>query len=584
MSNFKTGGIWGETNTSTQVTTGKAAEIKSELMAASPTYAEAVKKTQKAEGKLAAAKQKKNDAIKSDSYQNAKKKADESKKAYEENQQAQAEKENEISEAEREVEKANNELEAANEALNDKMDRIKELKEDGSEEALAAAKILEDDKTVEERLAAAEKAKEAADNDLKKKEDELEKLESVEDELEETMEKDGEEFEKENEKIEEIDDEIEDAESELDEAIVEENETLDQLSEEYPETIGKKSKEFQKVIDDDKQKAEKLAKEKAEKEQAIKDSEEWDKQFDKNESEIEQYGTDSDGLSLADFYDEDAAFDCKTKACLDKLLDDAKAKMESKRIIDLEDRLKNVSNPEEQAKIVERLKKAKEIPDVEKTLNEGIANSLFGGKPTFVRGNLIWDSPKGDVDMAGRLDNLIADHMQPKYKHAYLGEFPGKLAKLDWMVKSMDRPKIDVEYVEQLRNNVKRFYPVKYNYGDISFTFWDNVEHKTIKTIHEYFTGNVWQHYDASGTGFMLLRDSTVIPSLIVWDLSIDGEDNIKYIFENVSLSSFDFDANEDETDEGVHTIQAVFKFERYNIVTTKGIPPVLGNKSVTWL
>jgi hypothetical protein len=585
MADFQTGGMWGETNTSTQTTTGEAGKAKANVMAASPTYAKAVGKTQKAEGKVAAAKKKKADAQAKPEYQDAKKKADESKKAYDDNQNAQVKKENEISTAETKAETTNTEYEAANAEATAYVERIEELKKDGSPEALAAAEKLQNDTSVMDKLSAAADKKLAADNDLKKKEKELKALEDAEDGLEDTMNADKKAFDEEEKKIEEIDEEIKDAEDDLDDAIVEENKTLDKVAEEYPETVGVEAEKFKKAIAADKQKADQIAQEKAQAEQDAEDMKSWDEQYDKNEEAVENYGTDADGLSLSNYYDDDAAFDCKDKTCLNELMKKAKIKMEVDRIKQLENALQYAQSPEEAAEIQARLEAAKSISGVEQALNGGLAASFFpGSKVKAVDGKVIWDSPTHGVDMAGRLDKLIAEHMQPKYKHAYLGEFPGKLSKLDWMVKSMDRPKIDVEYVEQIRNNVKRYYPIKYNYGDISFTFWDNTQHKTINTIHEYFTGKVWQHFSVSGSGFMLLRDSTVIPLLVIWDLSVDGEDNLKYCFENVSLASFDFDANEDETDEGVHTIQCVFKFERYNVTATKATPPVLGEKSVTWV
>lgn len=169
------------------------------------------------------------------------------------------------------------------------------------------------------------------------------------------------------------------------------------------------------------------------------------------------------------------------------------------------------------------------------------------------------------LNATGKLEDLIANHVQPRLKHDYIGAFPVKLSDLDWLIKSMDRPKIDIEYVEQIRNNVKRYYPIKYNYGDLSITFLDDVHHKTIDTIHQYFTGNIWKHESVQNTGCFLLRDSVTIPYFKIYDLTVENETHLEYTFENVLLSSYDFDANDTE-DEGVHTIQAVFKIERYDV------------------
>lgn len=592
MAGFATGGIFSDTNTSTQVSTGEAAQAKANLKSASPTYAAACATTEK---KQAAVEKKKGEqeAIRnSDSYKDAKAKSDASTAAYNKNQTDQKTKEAEISATEAKVSSAKKKEAAALETYNDEQERIADLKKDGSPEALAEVEQIEKNSTAADNLSAAQAEAAQAELDLSKQETELQALKDAEDGLEDTMEKDKDAFDAEEEKATALDSDIEAAESELDAAIRNENEVLDEQAEKYPETIGKDAKTFQSAIEVDRKNAAKkksdeakAAKAKTDAEAAKKEKELADAQRPKDLEKVKNTPPDKDGMLLSFYYDEAAAAKCATRACLDKVMKDAKVKMEIARIKQLQNELEFATDPKRAAEIAARLKAAKAVPGVEEALNPGVAAALLGGAGIASKsGELIWDSPKAAVDMGGRLDDLIKDHMQPKYKHAYLGEFPGKLEALDWMVKSMDRPKIDVEYVEQVRNNVKRQYPVKYSFGDISFTFWDNVEHKTIKTLHEYFTGKVWQHFSVSGSGFMLLRDSTIIPKLIVWDLSVSGEDNLKYCFENCSLSSFDFDANEDETDEGVHTIQAVFKFERYNVLATKATPRVLGMKSVTWM
>lgn len=174
---------------------------------------------------------------------------------------------------------------------------------------------------------------------------------------------------------------------------------------------------------------------------------------------------------------------------------------------------------------------------------------------------------------------LGAPTVYPKLKHWYKGEFPGKLSGIDWLIKTMDKPKIDIESVEQIRNNVKRHYPVRYNFGDLSLTFWDDVHHDTITTINEFFHGSVWEHGDKKGVGdkkgagTLLLRDSIVIPEFKVIEYSIENShagsatfEPITYTFHNAVLSSFDFDGSDDEGDETVPTVQVVFKIEGYSL------------------
>lgn len=179
---------------------------------------------------------------------------------------------------------------------------------------------------------------------------------------------------------------------------------------------------------------------------------------------------------------------------------------------------------------------------------------------------LHWDAKNGGYGYESQLGEIIANHMEPKQKHAYMGEFPAGLTNLDWLVRTMDRPKIDIESVEQIRNNVKRYYPVKYSFGDLSLTFWDDIHNKTIKTIDDYFNNQVWQHDYYKNTGSLLLRDRTIIPEFHIYDL-VPGTnaEPVKYTFYNAILASYDFDA-QDTDDEGIHTIQVVFKIESYKL------------------
>lgn len=185
---------------------------------------------------------------------------------------------------------------------------------------------------------------------------------------------------------------------------------------------------------------------------------------------------------------------------------------------------------------------------------------------------LHWDAKNGGYGYESQLGEIIANHMEPKQKHAYMGEFPAGLTNLDWLVRTMDRPKIDIESVEQIRNNVKRYYPVKYSFGDLSLTFWDDIHNKTIRTIDDYFNNQVWQHDYYKNTGSLLLRDRTVIPEFHIYDL-VPGTnaEPVKYTFYNAILVSYDFDA-QDTDDEGIHTIQVVFKIESYKL--TYGVMP----------
>ena len=202
-------------------------------------------------------------------------------------------------------------------------------------------------------------------------------------------------------------------------------------------------------------------------------------------------------------------------------------------------------------------------------IDSALGTGVWGKPGGDSGGTTVWWDAGGPAPgiLSGVYDDIIVEHVEPKLKHAYHGEFPDKLSVLNWLIKTMDRPKIDVEYVEQLRNNVKRNYPIKYNFGDLSITFWDDVKHVTITTIEQYFHGNVWNHGGSKKSrGEFLMRDSVVIPKFIIKDYVMETKKPLIYTFYNASLSSFDFDSHDDLDDGGVHTVQVVLKIEGFSV------------------
>lgn len=201
---------------------------------------------------------------------------------------------------------------------------------------------------------------------------------------------------------------------------------------------------------------------------------------------------------------------------------------------------------------------------VDSSLGTGVAGSPGGPDGGT---SVWWDAPGPAPGIqSGVFDDEIVENIEPKLKHAYMAFFTGKLSVLKWLVKTIDRPKIDVEYLEQMRNNVKRNYPIKYNFGDLSITFWDDKHHVTITAIDNYFHGNVWDHASVPSRGEFLMRDSVVIPSFDIIDYVVEQNSALKYTFYNASLSSFDFDGHDDTEDGGVHTVQVVLKIEGYSV------------------
>jgi len=173
-----------------------------------------------------------------------------------------------------------------------------------------------------------------------------------------------------------------------------------------------------------------------------------------------------------------------------------------------------------------------------------------------------------EFEKDGKYESEVAKDQTvvPKLKHWYQGNFPSKLSGINWKIKTMDRPKLDIESVEQLRLNVKRIYPVKYNFGDLSLTFWDDIDHETILAIDSYFQNDVWSHSNPKkGWGSFKLRDNIVIPKFEITEYTVEDRRPLLFTYYNAVLSSFDFDATDDEGDESVSTIQMVFKVEGYS-------------------
>lgn len=205
---------------------------------------------------------------------------------------------------------------------------------------------------------------------------------------------------------------------------------------------------------------------------------------------------------------------------------------------------------------------------------QGDAPSITTG-PAGVNGpsEFTWDS--GGFEIPGLYEEIIdkSPQVYPKLKHWYTAEFSGSLGGLNWLVKTIDRPKIDIEHVEQIRYNVKRIYPVKYNFGDLSITFWDDINHTTILTLNDYFQSEIWEHDNpkthggpTGAKGNFLMRDDILIEEFKIIEHSIQDKQNLEYTFYNSLLSSIDMDSEDDEGDESVYTVQLVLKIEGYAI------------------
>ena len=339
-------------------------------------------------------------------------------------------------------------------------------------------------------------------------------------------------------KLDDANDKVEDAQEAEDDAREDEVEVRDDQAEKYPNSFGK---------DVDKMKAE----EEAEAQQAADDQAVIDKAVEEEkekELEVERARVAEEARIAAE----------KRRLAIEKLKEEIESGEFQGDAVNA--KIQELEDMQAIAKSIER--------DKNETLNNILAAQLaakLSGKDHNAA-YLYFDAPS-TMGAEGTLENIIADKMQPIMKHAYIGEFPTKLQDLDWLVKSMDRPKVDIEYIEQIRNNVKRQYPIKYNFGDLSLTFLDDVHHKSIMTLQNYFSKDIWKHNSIKAGGTFLLRESVVIPEMIIWDLTVETDRHLKYIYKNVSMVSYDFDAYDDYEDGGTHSIQAVFKIEGLEVV-----------------
>ncbi len=464
-------------------------------------------------------------------------------KAVDDNQAAQKAQDRAVDRADDNIDNKQDVFDDKKDAYEEKQKAYAEMGEDDSYEATQERAAMKADldasrKEMTDSAAEITKAKEekkAEEAKLKALEDEEAGLEEEADRKEKNKDTWDEAGDSVDEKQKELDDEVEDA-------IENEEEVREEQAEKYPGTFGAQNDALENVKDQEKADAQK---------------------------EI-------DDANAAVAAENEAALEEERKAAAERA--EAARLARLNRIAELEAKLASGEVQGEEAnKVIQELEDMKNIQkQLERDKNETLNNILAAQLASKISGKdhnkayLYFDAPD-TMGLGGKLEDMITANLQPIYKHAFIGEFPEKLANLDWMVKTMDRPKVDIEYVEQIRNNVKRQYPVKYNFGDLSMTFHDDVHHKTITIIHDYFTGQVWDHKSIMAGGTFLLRDSVVIPEIIVWDLTVETDTHLKYIYKNVSLVSFDYDAPDEAEDGGIHTIQAVFKIEGYEVVVTGG-------------
>ena len=216
--------------------------------------------------------------------------------------------------------------------------------------------------------------------------------------------------------------------------------------------------------------------------------------------------------------------------------------------------------------------------------------------------NKLYKTAKGTNNISKLKDKKDFDHLErtihhflfekekPKLKYlyrVYCGN-DGFFEKTGCYVKSIDKPKMDIEYVEQVRGNVIRYYPVKYSYPEVSIIYFDSGDSKITHLLESYMGsmfhvsdkgmgyGNFHGRSIMKETGRMIVIEqiSTHLGEKRVTDMygnmntySVKSPDSIFYIFYNVQITSIEGDQFDSDDDAGYLVYTLTFKYEYFEIV-----------------
>ena len=534
---------------------------KASLRGMNSAYDAACTNTEKKQQAYKAAQDKVNE--KKEALDNAQYNVDTAQQKVDEVKDRQAQHEKDLDQAESEIETHEDNIEEINDRIEEKQDKIKELREENTPESIAEANAieasLEDDKAA---LIAENNALNKAKEDKKKAEEALEQDEKDLDEAEKDLDFAEEQRDKAEDEYEDAKDDADDAYDDLQDAKEEEEEVKEEQSEKYPDTFGKTAEQMETD-----QKAEEEAEKKKEEEEAAKAEQQAFEEQKKEEIEscsdctqetiqqMEAAGTPG-ALELAEQHKE---MRIKTETII----------AERNKLKEMQDKLNAGGlTAEEYKQLTEDIKeeqaKLNELTGPPTTNDHG---EVIDTTPPPPSGYLLhFDAPPGGMEATSFGADIVVNELYPKFKHGFKGTFPEEFGNLGWTIKTMDKPKMDIESVEQIRNNVVRHYPVKYSLGDVSVTFWDDSKNRTVKTLYEYAYGRTLLHDSKETSLVFLMRDSMVIPSFSVEEYNVESEQNQIYTFENAIVSSIEMDSFEDEADDGLCTLTVVFKFERFTI------------------
>jgi len=177
-----------------------------------------------------------------------------------------------------------------------------------------------------------------------------------------------------------------------------------------------------------------------------------------------------------------------------------------------------------------------------------------------------FDAPPGKLEAKSFGAEIAVNDIWPKLKHGFYVEFSAPLSGLGWLVKTIDRPKPEVEYTDQIRNNALRHYMIKYSYGDINVTFWDDRKNAAVQALTALYYDKVLSHGSVSAGAEPLLRDSVMMANIVLEQFNIYPEPNLVFVYENVLVTSIEFDQNDADDDSGSPTLAATFKYEKFSV------------------
>jgi hypothetical protein len=188
--------------------------------------------------------------------------------------------------------------------------------------------------------------------------------------------------------------------------------------------------------------------------------------------------------------------------------------------------------------------------------------------------------------------DFLFGNAKPKLKYLYKVQCEGgdnMLTSIGCYVKSIDKPKIDVEYTEQVRNNTIRYYPIKYSFSEVSMTYYDSGDSLITNFFYSFIKTQIIDVADSGkGRGIFYGRQGMMSNGSIIrvrqipvhlgdtkasdnmlnksFDIRFPAKD-IEYVFYNVQITSIEGEQFDSDDDSGFLTYTVTFKYEFAEII-----------------